>query len=131
MTTNCTDKTMAGALLSGGITLAAVFTAGAVNAAPAPRPALTFEHSDFAVPGDGSARHQPSVAAGRRFVAGDRSDRAVVWRLGAGDRPRTVTGRLQEFASLPALGSLIAAVDRHCRVDQRLESLGIEFVVFL
>lgn len=50
------NKMVAGALLSGGAVLAVGLTAGTAHATPAPPPALTFEQSDFAVPGDGSVR---------------------------------------------------------------------------
>ncbi|KUI47415.1 hypothetical protein AU198_23670 [Mycobacterium sp. GA-1199] len=56
MNTHSVKEMMIGALLSGGIGLAAGLTAGAANAAPSPHPQLTFEYSDVAAPGDGSVR---------------------------------------------------------------------------
>lgn len=56
MSTYGVKKMMIGALLSGGIGLAAGLTAGAANATPSPHPQLTFEYSDIASPGDGSVR---------------------------------------------------------------------------
>ncbi|GAT08260.1 hypothetical protein H7I77_04400 [Mycolicibacterium novocastrense] len=56
MSTGRFNRMLIGALLSGGIALAAGLTAGTANATPAPHPQLTFEYSDVAAPGDGSVR---------------------------------------------------------------------------
>ncbi|RAV13877.1 hypothetical protein DQP55_09025 [Mycolicibacterium sp. GF69] len=50
------SQMVVGALLSGGAALCLGLSAGTANATPTPHPALTFEHSDVAAPGDGSVR---------------------------------------------------------------------------
>jgi hypothetical protein len=79
-TTHNLKKTVVGALLSGGVALAALgLIAGTASAAPAD-PGVTIDHSDFAgpvvecnqcgrtLPGDGSVRVNPEAKFGNGSV---------------------------------------------------------------
>jgi hypothetical protein len=74
-------KMIVGALLSGGVALAALgLTAGTASAGPAPGPSPTIDQSDFAgpvveciqcqrtLPGDGSVRVNPGAKFGNGLL---------------------------------------------------------------